>query len=335
MHEKSRSNRCSASTALSLIDRLEPSASSRSIVPQAKNVPTIKRTIKQKPSALNDAAVQNGAKSTYKYKGLTIASILMGGVPLVAYWIISKLKRTKEFEYPIKFPLSITALANIFSFGMLAPITTFWWGRKIGFTDLKRQLILQFIFGLLTLIGTVAESGQQPSSALSFLRLLGICLGIFGYRKIVDLLARGSSKPNTELVKSEQASSRLESHLTWHEVEKSFLQGLANKRGKRFIFEIDSAVYKDIYFQGYSEPDASRTIEAAADLSVRPKLSDKQKLSMSVIGWDLPSEDLPNFIMFLDTDESDDRALAAIFARTLREGYGIELGTFRVIAPIR
>jgi hypothetical protein len=122
---------------------------------------------------------------------------------------------------------------------------------------------------------------------------------------------------------------------TWEDVEKFFIHSLSSKRGKRFIFEIESDVYKDIYFQGYSEPDLSRTIEAAADLSVRPKLSDNQKLAMSVIGWDLPSEDLPNFIMFLETNESDDQSLAQVFTRTLREGYALELGTFSVIAPVR
>jgi hypothetical protein len=56
---------------------------------------------------------------------------------------------------------------------------------------------------------------------------------------------------------------------------------------------------------------------------------------MSVIGWDLPSEDLPNFIMFLESAESGDRSLAQIFTKTLREGYGLEIGTFSVIAPVR
>jgi hypothetical protein len=56
---------------------------------------------------------------------------------------------------------------------------------------------------------------------------------------------------------------------------------------------------------------------------------------MSVIGWDLPSEDLPNFIMFLESDESSDHSVAKIFTKTLREGYGLEPGTFRVLAPDR
>ena len=138
-----------------------------------------------------------------------------------------------------------------------------------------------------------------------------------------------------EIREGENGSEIVATQRTWEEVERFFVQALSNKRGKRFIFEIESSVYTDIYFQGYSEPDLSRTIEAAADLSVRPKLSDKQKLAMSVIGWDLPSEDLPNFIMFLESSESGDRSLAQIFTKTLREGYGLELGTFSVIAPVR
>jgi hypothetical protein len=81
-----------------------------------------------------------------------------------------------------------------------------------------------------------------------------------------------------EIREGEEGSQIVATQRTWEEVETFFIQALSNKRGKRFIFEIESNVYTDIYFQGYSEPDLSRTIEAAADLSVRPMLSDKQKL---------------------------------------------------------
>ena len=145
------------------------------------------------------------------------------------------------------------------------------------------------------------------------------------------------SPPTTkvEIREGLNGSQIVGTHHSWAEVETFFTKALSSKRGKRFIFEIESDVYSDIYFQGYSEPDSSRTIEAAADLAVHPPLTDSQKLSMTVIGWDLPSEDLPNFIMFLEASESKDGSIAAIFARTLREGYGLELGTFRVIAPVR
>jgi serine/threonine protein kinase len=378
MHPKPRAQRCSATEALALIDRLEPMASSRSIIGRANNAPITKKPpspIKMpdnfqkkidlvneagdlakiaflKPSDLaRDPRVLSGAGTALRYKGLTIWSILLGGVPLLAYWVVSKMKRTKDFGYEQKLPLAISALAYVFTFGIASPVATIWWGRKIGFKSLKLQLALQTFFSLFVLMGTIAEANQPPSGFLSGLRVIGMVIGIIGYRRVVNLLLKTGESPiadepvdvtppappktKVEIREGEEGSQVVATQRTWEEVERFFVQALSSKRGKRFIFEIESDIYTDIYFQGYSEPDLSRTIEAAADLSVRPKLSDKQKLAMSVIGWDLPSEDLPNFIMFLESAESGDRSLAQIFTKTLREGYGLEIGTFSVIAPVR
>jgi serine/threonine protein kinase len=379
MHPKPRAERCSATEALALIDRLEPMASSRSIVDRALKTPLAKKpaspfkkpdNFQKKIDLVNEAGdlakiaflnpldlakdsrVQNGAGIALKYKGLTIWSILLGGVPLLAYWVVSKMKRTKDLGYEKKLPLAMSALAYVFTFGIASPVATIWWGRKIGFKSLKLQLALQSFFSLFILMGTIAEANQPPSGFLSGLRVIGMVLGVLGYRRVVKLLTQPVTlsqndesaediKPPTppktkvEIREGENGSQIVATQRSWAEVETFFVQALSNKRGKRFIFEIESNIYTDIYFQGYSEPDLSRTIEAAADLSVRPKLSDKQKLSMSAIGWDLPSEDLPNFIMFLESSESGDRSLAQIFTRTLREGYALELGSFSVIAPVR
>jgi serine/threonine protein kinase len=378
MHPKPRAQRCSATEALALIDRLEPMASSRSIIGRANKAPITKKPpipIKMpdnfqkkidlvneagdlakiaflKPSDLaRDPRVLSGAGTALRYKGLTIWSILLGGVPLLAYWVVSKMKRTKDFGYEQKLPLANSALAYVFTFGIASPVATIWWGRKIGFKSLKLQLALQTFFSLFALMGTIAEANQPPSGFLSGLRVIGMVIGIIGYRRVVNLLLKTGESPiadepvdvtppappktKVEIREGEEGSQVVATQRTWEEVERFFVQALSSKRGKRFIFEIESDIYTDIYFQGYSEPDLSRTIEAAADLSVRPKLSDKQKLAMSVIGWDLPSEDLPNFIMFLESAESGDRSLAQIFTKTLREGYGLEIGTFSVIAPVR
>jgi serine/threonine protein kinase len=451
MHQKSREKRCSAASALSDIDRLEPSATSRPIVakagkaPVAKNQDNFQRKINKvneagdlaKIAFLNpfdlakDSRVQDGVKAALKHKGLAAATFLLGGVPLVAYWIISKMKRTQNLNYSQKFPLAMSSLAYFLTFGILSPIATIWWGRRLGFQSLKLALATQTFFALFVLLGTIAEANQEPSVFLSVLRIIGFVIGVIGYKKVTNKLLSpiehspaedgqgedsvpevpaaiadlckdkngtpikpgsklryekkdvilegvfsrydknsgyvwikvadgkkpvvfstkyvtvigdhlgngeiGSAPPTTkvEIRESDGGSQIVGTQRSWAEVETFFVQALSNKRGKRFIFEIESDAYTDIYFQGYSEPDLSRTIEAAADLSVRPKLTDAQKLSMSVIGWDLPSEDLPNFIMFLESAESGDRSLAAIFARTLREGYGLELGTFRVLAPVR
>ena len=371
MHPKPRAQRCSASEALALIDKLEPMRSSRSLVDRTNKAPRVKNldNFQNKMQIANDVGnlakvafnkpldlakeplVREGASIAMKYKGLTIWSVFLGGVPLLAYWIVSSMKRTKGFGYEKKLPLAISALAYVFSFGIASPIATIWWGRKIGFKSLKLQLALQTFFSLFVLMGTIAEANQPPSGFLSGLRVVGMVIGIIGYRRVVNLLLKTGESPiadepvdvtpptppktKVEIREGEEGSQVVATQRTWEEVERFFVQALSNKRGKRFIFEIESDVYTDIYFQGYSEPDLSRTIEAAADLSVRPLLSDKQKLGMSVIGWDLPSEDLPNFIMFLESSESGDRSLAQIFTKTLREGYGLELGTFSVIAPVR
>jgi len=371
MHPKPRAQRCSATEALALIDQLEPLGSSRPLVDKSIKAPRVKNldNFQNKLQIANDVGnlakvafnkpldlakeplVREGASIAMKYKGLTIWSIFLGGIPLFAYWVVSAMKRTKGFGYEKKLPLAISALAYVFSFGIASPIATIWWGRKIGFKSLKLQLALQSFFSILVFIGTVAEANQPPSGFLSGLRVVGMVIGIFGYRRVVNLLLKTSETPDAvqsevvtppappkskvEIREGEEGSQVVATQRTWEEVERFFVQALSNKRGKRFIFEIESSVYTDIYFQGYSEPDLSRTIEAAADLSVRPKLSDKQKLSMSAIGWDLPSEDVPNFIMFLESAESGDRSLAQIFTKTLREGYGLELGTFSVIAPVR
>jgi hypothetical protein len=225
------------------------------------------------------------------------------------------------------------------------------WALRLGFSSLKLQLFLQTFFFVNFFVFAGTESGQTASNISTVFFLVGVFVSFYGFKKVKDLLVASegittkkqpedsqSVAPRTakvEVRETEDGAQIVGKQRTWEDVEKFFIHSLSSKRGKRFIFEIESDVYKDIYFQGYSEPDLSRTIEAAADLSVRPKLSDKQKLAMSVIGWDLPSEDLPNFIMFLETNESGDQSLAQVFTRTLREGYALELGTFSVIAPVR
>ena len=302
------------------------------------------------------------------YKGLAISSLIFGFVPLIFYWILSLTKRTKRLSYDQKFPLANSAMFYFLTFGILSPFATIWWGRRLGFKTLKLQLILQIFFLVFFIAAVGNQSGEEASGLATIIFLFGIANSFYGFKKVKDSLVasvkpveqeakevvepQGANPPTApddeetslvqmprtakvEIREGENGSQLVATQRTWAEVETFFIQALSNKRGKRFIFEIESNIYTDIYFQGYSEPDLSRTIEAAADLSVRPKLSDKQKLAMSVIGWDLPSEDLPNFIMFLESSESGDRSLAQIFTKTLREGYGLELGTFSVIAPVR
>jgi serine/threonine protein kinase len=371
MHAKSREQRCSAATALSLIDRLEPSATARPIINRANKPQVVKKPAAPVKKVASARVQQDAARERFNnrplpadprvfttlpeliklYKGLVVSSLFFGFVPLIFYGILSITKRTKRLSYDQRFPLAMSSMVYFLTFGIGAPIATFLWALRLGFSSLKLQLFLQTFFFVNFFVFAGTESGQTASNISTVFFFVGVIISFYGFKKVKDLLVSSTevsekkapqdsdpTLPPTAKVEVRESAGIAQivgKQRTWEEVEKFFIHSLSNKRGKRFIFEIESDVYKDIYFQGYSEPDQSRTIEAAADLSVRPKLSDNQKLAMSVIGWDLPSEDLPNFIMFLETDESGDQSLAQIFTRTLREGYGLELGTFSVIAPVR
>jgi serine/threonine protein kinase len=364
MHEKSRAKRITATRALAELERLQPSASAKSIVGKAKSAspavakakasaPEIKKVAQaafNKPLDLaKEPLVQNGAKKAMKYKGLTISAIFTGGFSLLSYWLVTKIERTKHLPYSLKFPISLSIFFHVISFGILAPFITIWWGRKISFKGIKAILGAQCFFSSLAFIGTVAEANQSPSGFLWSIRTIAIVFGAWGFIRILNDVApqTGIAAAKEQETPAKKSESKVEvreglvdsmlvgTYGTWEEIEAFFAKVLSKKDGKRFIFEIESDVISDIYFQGYSESDSSRTIEAAADLSVRPRPTDDQKNKMAKIGWELPSEGLPNFIMFLDVNESGYRSLASIFTRSLKEGYGLEIGTFRVLAPVR
>lgn len=375
MHEKSPKDRISAVDALALLEKLRPSAGARPIVQGATKPVAVAKLVAAQPAAKAPVAekvvrrvdlpkaepkvpkgielLPNGArvagwKEREKKESslanlppsfwLLIAAILTAGLALIPYVIIKVfLKGTKELDQKLRVRLGVSAFLYLFSFGILSPFITWWWARRIGYLHLKVILVVQSVVGLLVLAGTIAESGQSPSGFLWFVRLLGIGGGIWSFSVIKEKLMGKPrlEKKTRQTKKEEKASIVTGGHQNWDEVKETFKSALAKHKGSRFIIEILSAEYTDIYFQGYSEPDGAWTIEAAADLAVRPHLSEDQKVKMSMIGWDRPSEGLPNFIMFLEADESEHEDLAEIFTKSLRDGYGLSITKFRVMAKDR
>lgn len=375
MHEKSPKDRISAVDALALLEKLRPSAGARPIVQGAAKPDAVAKPVGAQPAAKapvakkvikrvdlpkaepkvpkgiellpNGARVAGWKKREKKESSLAnlppsfwllIAAILTAGLALIPYVIIKVfLKGTKELDQKLRVRLGVSAFLYLFSFGILSPFITWWWARRIGYLHLKVILVVQSVVGLLVLAGTIAESGQSPSGFLWFVRLLGIGGGIWSFSVIKEKLMGKPrlEKKTRQTKKEEKASIVTGGHQNWDEVKETFKSALAKHKGSRFIIEILSAEYTDIYFQGYSEPDGAWTIEAAADLAVRPHLSEDQKVKMSMIGWDRPSEGLPNFIMFLEADESEHEDLAEIFTKSLRDGYGLSITKFRVMAKDR
>jgi hypothetical protein len=94
--------------------------------------------------------------------------------------------------------------------------------------------------------------------------------------------------------------------------------------------EIISNEYTGIYFQGYSEPGGYITVEAASNISVQPPLQIENRKGLIKIGWEPPSDGLPNFIKFLDLKESENSEIAKLFVETLQSGYLLKLGSFKI-----
>jgi len=374
MHEKSPKDRISAVDALALLEKLRPSAGARPIVQGATKPAEVAKPVAAQPAAKAPVAekvvkrvdlpkaepkvpkgielLPNGArvagwKKPEKHKSerpstpisipLIVTLFLTAGGALVPYLLISHLSKvSKGFDLKTRVRLTISATLYIFSFGLVSPFVTWWWTRRVGYVGLKAVLIAQSLLTAVVYYGIATTSNDPMSDFMALTFFVNYVSSVWSYQVIKRRLAGIDFKKKSPEEKSKQRASEVTGgHQSWDEVKEAFKRALAKHKGSRFIIEILSAEYTDIYFQGYSEPDGAWTIEAAADLAVRPNLSEDQKVKMSMIGWDRPSEGLPNFIMFLEADESEHEDLAEIFTKSLRDGYGLSITKFRVMAKDR
>jgi hypothetical protein len=369
MHEKSPEKRISAKEALNLLEKLSPTASARPIAKAVAKPQVVAKKQAVKAPSVAKAAVQqlqaaaqkvprgiellpNGARvAGWKPKEkrptladmpasywLLIATILTAGLALIPWGLYKFFARnTKALDRDIRIKLAVSIAISLLSFGLLTPFVTWWWARRIGYLHLKVVLGVQSLLTAVLYVD-IAVSGNEPSpSWVVLIFFLNFVSGFWSYSVIREKL---SGKPkldrkSRQAKKEELASVVTGGHQSWEEVKATFKEALAKHKGSRFIIEILSAEYQDIFFQGYEEPDGAWTIEASADLAVRPHLTEDQKVKMSMIGWDRPSEGLPNFIMFLEADESEHEDMAEIFMKSLRDGYGLTITKFRVMAKDR
>lgn len=118
---------------------------------------------------------------------------------------------------------------------------------------------------------------------------------------------------------------------SWEAVQALIFDYLASRKGKQFTIDILSLKFDGVYLQGYSEQGGYITVEAAANESVKPPLEVVNRKGLIKIGWEPPSEGLPNFIKFLDLQESENLEISKLFVATLRDGYLLEIGSFKVM----
>jgi serine/threonine protein kinase len=111
--------------------------------------------------------------------------------------------------------------------------------------------------------------------------------------------------------------------INWTDITLSIYDILGSMKRKRFVFDVKSPQVQGLFIQGYCEPDSSITAECAADLSVRPRITQAQYDNLLALGWEAPSKQIPNFIKFFTAEESSHDQVAEFLTATIRDGYGI------------
>lgn len=122
---------------------------------------------------------------------------------------------------------------------------------------------------------------------------------------------------------SPRVSSPALSRSSWEDFERNTLNFLVRAGRSQFLLPICAGDRSDIYFQGFFDADGRMTIEAVSNNYLDVKLTDQQIGAMVKLGWELPSEALPNFIKFLDLDGSKKPRVAKLIVESLKLAYEV------------
>jgi hypothetical protein len=264
-------------------------------------------------------------------------------------------------EKPILFKVIVSSLLSLVGYGLTAFIPTFYWSKKLADKKLFRTAIGACFLTPFSLMAIGAETPEGETSGWVVLYACVILFLIYRvHKRVYTILSEGSipDKPSKraekkakkkaneeakevaekkieEVVETPEVKVTTDSNFTtgevsWENVEQTIFQYLASRKGKQFNVEIISNEYTGIYFQGYSEPGGYITVEAASNISVQPPLQIENRKGLIKIGWEPPSDGLPNFIKFLDLKESENAEIAKLFVETLQSGYLLKLGSFKI-----
>lgn len=108
---------------------------------------------------------------------------------------------------------------------------------------------------------------------------------------------------------------------TWKDLDREIVNFLVRAGKSQFVLPFSGGNRRDIYFQGFFDDEGRVTIEAVSNQFLEKKLSESQHDAMILLGWDPPTEGLPNYIQFLDFEASKKSRLSKLILDSLREGY--------------
>jgi serine/threonine protein kinase len=108
---------------------------------------------------------------------------------------------------------------------------------------------------------------------------------------------------------------------TWKDLDREIVNFLVRAGSSQFVLPFSSGERNEIYFQGFFDDEGRVTIEAVSNQFLNRKLSDSQHQAMISMGWEPPTEGLPNYIQFLDFEASKKSRLSKLILDSLRDGY--------------
>ena len=360
MHQKNPGDRLTSAKALKLLESLSKSMPEKKAAP-SKAIKEVKK-VYQAPSIQRKPSNDLGLKEFWQEnKNLFFLGLFTGGPGLLFYWLWRRKKKLPPIEKPILFKVIVSSFLSLVGYGLTVFIPTFYWSKKLADKKLFRTAIGACFLTPFSLMAIGAETpdGETPAWVAIYLGLI-LLLVYRVHRRVYTILSEGSipDKPSKraekkakkkateeaeqvaevkieEVVETPEAKVTTDSNFTtgevsWENVEQTIFQYLASRKGKQFNVEIISNEYTGIYFQGYSEPGGYITVEAASNISVQPPLQIENRKGLIKIGWEPPSDGLPNFIKFLDLKESENSEIAKLFVETLQSGYLLKLGSFKI-----
>jgi serine/threonine protein kinase len=360
MHQKNPGDRLTSAKALKLLESLSKSMPEKKAAP-SKAIKEVKK-VYQAPSIQRKPSNDLGLKEFWQEnKNLFFLGLFTGGPGLLFYWLWRRKKKLPPIEKPILFKVIVSSFLSLVGYGLTVFIPTFYWSKKLADKKLFRTAIGACFLTPFSLMAIGAETpdGETPAWVAIYLGLI-LLLVYRVHRRVYTILSEGSipDKPSKraekkakkkateeaeqvaevkieEVVETPEVKVTTDSNFTtgevsWENVEQTIFQYLASRKGKQFNVEIISNEYTGIYFQGYSEPGGYITVEAASNISVQPPLQIENRKGLIKIGWEPPSDGLPNFIKFLDLKESENSEIAKLFVETLQSGYLLKLGSFKI-----
>jgi len=302
-----------------------------------------------------------------KNKVVIALGLFTGGWGLIPYWIWRQLKKNDSVPSKQIGVYTASLVFSVVSIGFLTFIPLFYWARKYRNRNILGMGIAAVGINFATnrILALKNSAGELPSWAGLYILLVYLAIYLvhrymYAYVKTGEAPVKRAKKdkkankeklsvvqthaavvePTAPAVPAPAAVVELVSEVSdpnattgdnsWSVVESTIFEYLAGRKGRQFTIEILSSTYSGIYFQGYSEPGGYITVEAASNISVKPPLETENRKGLIKIGWEPPSDGLPNFIKFLDLKESENVEIAKLFVETLRDGYKLEIGTFKV-----